>query len=274
MTRGADRQDVFVDDVDRLFIESLIGEAVERFATQIHAYALMTNHLHLLGHCPDGDLSALIQHVLGRYASFFNDRHQRSGPLFGGRFRSVAVESDDQLAIVGRYIHRNPLDLTGLRSLAAYRWSSYGVHLGRRRAPDWLTVGALVGSSPSEVEAYRRFVETPLASDTTGHAGVAESLARYPEIILSVIAELCGIESHELTIGRRGAENRPRLLAAQLMVELRSAPSEHVAPILGFDSASSLRNAARRARILAASDPAFDQLRSRALQRLWQDDAA
>ena len=101
-----------------------------------------------------------------------------------------------------------------------------------------------------------------------------ERPALHPAMILSVVAELCGAEPHELTQSRRGVENRPRLLAAQLMMELRSAPSERIAPMLGFDSASSLRNAARSARMLAASDTTFEQLRSRVLQRLSQDDAA
>ena len=169
MTRGADRQDVFVDDVDRSFLESMIAEAVERSAIEVHAHALMTNHLHLLAHCPDGDLSGPIQHVLGRYASFFNDRHQRSGPLFGGRFRSVAVETDEQLAVVGRYIHRNPLDLTGLASLAAYRWSSAVASSGSSRGKLPLGSPSALSSDPPRRRSRATDASSSLRSRATRH---------------------------------------------------------------------------------------------------------
>ena len=136
MNRGADRQDIFSDDATTSQFEGLLGDATVRFGVEVHAYCLMTNHFHLLLHCPDGGLSRVMQSVERHYTQWYNARYRRDGPLFRGRFRSVDV--DDR-----RAARAQPVDTsTATRSrscrstsLAAYRWSSFGVYLGRRRPP-------------------------------------------------------------------------------------------------------------------------------------------
>jgi REP element-mobilizing transposase RayT len=88
--RGADRQDVFSGDGDYLLFEQLLDESVDRFALQLHAYALMSNHFHLLVHAPEGQLSEAMQRICGRFGAAYNRRTRREGPVFTNRFKSVA----------------------------------------------------------------------------------------------------------------------------------------------------------------------------------------
>ena len=125
MNRGAARQAVFHSATDGRTFEGLLGRAARRFGVEVHAYCLMTNHFHLLLHCPDGGVSDFMQFLGASYTRHLNDRLGRDGPIFRGRFRSLLIDSDRYLAAVGRYIHRNPLDIGPDTDLAQYRWSSF-----------------------------------------------------------------------------------------------------------------------------------------------------
>jgi REP element-mobilizing transposase RayT len=129
--RGADRQDIFSADGDWTLFEQLTAEAFERFAIELHAYALMTNHFHFLGRAGDGGLSEAMQRLCGRYGAAYNERTGRTGSLFTGRFQSVPITSDAQLTQTARYIHRNPLAIVPAAALDTYRWSSLGVLTGQ-----------------------------------------------------------------------------------------------------------------------------------------------
>lgn len=263
MSRGADRQDIFSDDHDRSHFEQLLGEATESYAVGVNAHCLMSNHFHLLVHCRDVDLSAAMQLVCGNHARAYNQRHGRSGTLFGDRFKSVPITSEDQLLAVARYIHRNPLDFVSLRSLPAYRWSSFGAYLGLRPPPDWLhteAVTTLLGDRD-----HRRFVEDPLPSDLTRAdgrpAGAAPSLAQLER---SVAREL-GTTVDAIRRGRRGSPNPARTLVLTLAVELRAGTAESLAARYGLGSATAVRVTARRGRVRLHDDADFRRLRARVL---------
>jgi REP element-mobilizing transposase RayT len=118
--RGADRQDIFTSDDDRFLYEKLVNEGFKRHRVELHAYALMSNHVHLLGRVLDGgSLSDAMHHLGGRYALAFNKATKRDGPLFSSRFHSTPVTSDAQLLQTSRYIHRNPLAFVPMRALVA-----------------------------------------------------------------------------------------------------------------------------------------------------------
>src|SRR5690606_15807704 len=84
MNRGADRQDIFSDDVDYRRVEALVGDVVDTGKLEVHAYCWMRNHFHFLGRSPTGELSAAMHHLGSEYARWYNDRHERDGPLFRG----------------------------------------------------------------------------------------------------------------------------------------------------------------------------------------------
>ncbi len=263
--RGADRQDIVHDDGDRLGFENLLGDAVDRFGLEIHAYCLMTNHWHALAHCPDDVISEAMHRVATIHAGRYNHRYARTGPLFEGRFRSVLIETDAQLIQTSRYIHRNPSPIVGTGALAAYRWSSLGPYVGARPAPPWLTTSHVLGEFDGDPGRYRAYVTTPQPSDERVAAAPADdptwlSLAS----IEAAVAHAAGVEVAALHESRRGEQNIARLVAIMLMAERRSANAAAIARWFEMGSASSARAAARRARALQAADPSFRQLCERA----------
>lgn len=96
------------------------------FNFEILTYTLMPNHFHLLLKqiVHDGIIISL-QQLLTSYSKYFNIKHKRVGPLFQGRFKSVAIESDEQLIHTARYIFLNPYTSGLVDNIAGYEWSAY-----------------------------------------------------------------------------------------------------------------------------------------------------
>jgi putative transposase len=96
--RGNDRQPCFADTTDYLHYRQELGEAALRHGCRIHAYALMTNHVHLLVTPPElGAVSRMMQAIGRRYVTCFNARYRRTGTLWEGRFKSALVDSERYL---------------------------------------------------------------------------------------------------------------------------------------------------------------------------------
>jgi putative transposase len=262
MNRGADRQDVFFADDDFHKFEWLLGDAMAAHCVEVHAYCLMTNHFHLLLHCPIAGLSEVMQSIQFRYAQWFNHRYDRDGPVFRGRFRSVLIQSNEQLAAAGRYVHRNPLDLLRREALAAYRWSSLGPYLGVRRPPDWLRTDELLAPFGGDLDRFRRFVE----GDDPAQIGRLSGPTCVD--VEAAVAELFGILPAELRHSRPGAANDARSLAITMCVELRTATTGELAQRFGLSSQSSVRTIARRGRVRVAADPEFAARRRAAMARV------
>ena len=92
--RGNERKPIYRDDSDRAHFLELLGEATKRFAIRVHAYVLMDNHFHLLVETPEANVSRAMQWLNVSYSIWFNRRHERSGHLFQGRFKSVALDPE------------------------------------------------------------------------------------------------------------------------------------------------------------------------------------
>ena len=137
INRGNERRDIFRDDADREGFLAQLGRCCERFELEVFAYVLMSNHYHLLVRTHRANLSRAMQWLGVAYSSWHNARHQRSGHLFQGRFKSFLVPETVYLYRLLLYIHRNPLRAKAVENLADYRWSSYlPLGYGRFR-PDW-----------------------------------------------------------------------------------------------------------------------------------------
>jgi putative transposase len=262
--RGTDKQDIFSADCDRTLFESLQAEAFDRFEIELHAYALMTNHVHQLVHAPNGGLSEAMQRLCGRYAAAYNERTERTGSLFTGRFQSVPITSEAQLIWSGRYIHRNPLDIVAPSALAAYRWSSLGFLLGKWPTPDWLTTGTLLGQH-AKPDDYLDYVLTSQPSDRLDH-GVLPPLAptSWEEIEQAVESVMA---SSSLDGDHRPADLR-RMLAITVAVGTRTADAATLAELGGLSDACSARRIARRGRVLAVESASFGALRTAVLAKL------
>lgn len=93
---------------------------------EIISYCLMPNHFHfLIKQLIDGGITEFVSKLSNSYTKYFNIKHRRVGPLLQGEFKSVLVESNEQLLHLSRYIHLNPLVSGLVKDLSDYPWSSY-----------------------------------------------------------------------------------------------------------------------------------------------------
>lgn len=110
--------------------------AAQRAGCAIHAFCLMTNHVHLLlTPATEEGCAALMKQVGQQHAQYVNRTYRRSGTLWEGRFRSAPVQAEDYLLACQRYIELNPVRARMVARPGDYRWSSFGVH-GEGRAGD------------------------------------------------------------------------------------------------------------------------------------------
>ncbi len=136
--RGNQRQEIFLDDTDRLNWLTLLAKTCERFNWICYAYCLMSNHYHLVLETPDGNLSKGMRQLNGVYTQNFNRRHLRVGHVFQGRYTSILVEKDNYLLELCRYVELNPVRAKMVKVAEKWPWSSFLAKIGRAPQPPWL----------------------------------------------------------------------------------------------------------------------------------------
>ncbi|MHB1316841.1 MAG: transposase [Minisyncoccota bacterium] len=100
---------------------------------KLHAFCLMPNHFHLLiEQCGDTTISSLLSKVSTSFSMYINKRHGRVGHVFQDQFKSVLVDSNEQLMWVSAYIHMNPVKDNIVKNPEEYKWSSYKEFTGKR----------------------------------------------------------------------------------------------------------------------------------------------
>lgn len=127
--RGHNRSAVFFADFDYLEYLRCLRRAAEENRCAVHAYVLMTNHVHLLL-TPDckNSVGRLFQALGRHYVRYVNTIYQRHGALWEGRYKSSLIESQAYLLACMRYIELNPVRAGMVDHPAKYRWSSYGAN--------------------------------------------------------------------------------------------------------------------------------------------------
>jgi REP element-mobilizing transposase RayT len=194
--RGNERKAIYRDNRDRRHFLEVIAEMVARYRVRLHGYVLMDNHYHLLLELIEANLSRAVQWLDVSYSVWFNRRHGRSGHLFQGRFKSVAVSPEEWALELSRYVHLNPVRIQTLglsktdrqvqraglspapdaaqareriALLRRYRWSSYRPYIGLERPPQWLECRTVLGLGGGGYGAgqrrwYRDYVERAVRS--------------------------------------------------------------------------------------------------------------
>ena len=151
LSRGDRREKIFLDDVDRQDFLKTLAETCQKTGFGVHAYCLMPNHFHLVVETPEANLVSGMAWLLATFTTRFNHRHQLSGHLFSGRYKSLLVDGSGTgyLKTVCDYVHLNPVRAGLLKpedKLGAYPWSSllwYGAADAHR--PPWICVERLLG---------------------------------------------------------------------------------------------------------------------------------
>src|SRR5687768_5698044 len=165
--RGNNRGPCFLDPRDNVLYLGLLAEEAEACGCAIHAYVLMTNHTHLLLTPGRTDsASRMMKHIGEKYVLHFNRRHDRTGTLWEGRFRSCVVDTELYLLRCQRYIELNPVRAGMVSRPSAYHWTSYRANAGHEAStflqphPVYL---ALARAPQSRCARYREFFKEPLS---------------------------------------------------------------------------------------------------------------
>ena len=192
IVRGIERRRIVDDKRDRENFVSRIGSIVSDTKTPVYAWALMTNHAHLLIRSgPDG-ISGFMRRVLTGYAITYNRRHRRHGHLFQNRYKSIVCDEDTYFAELVRYIHLNPVRAKLVKTLSEldrYRYCGHSVLMGRVKY-EWQDRDYVLnwfGNKEKEaVKTYREFVKGGMSEgkrpDLVG-GGLIRSLGGWSEVV-------------------------------------------------------------------------------------------
>ena len=210
--RGNNRDVLFASESDLKAYANWLREAGERCGVDLHAWVFMTNHVHLLmtPRAPDS-ISRCMQFLGRHYVRYFNQRHQRSGTLFEGRFKSSIVQCREYYLACQRYIEMNPVRAGMVTDPADYSWSSYRAHAFGQEVAMWKPHSeylALGATATSRRSAYRQlFAHQPSERIFTHIRDALNSgLVLGSDRFKRQIAELTGVRQHHLKRGPRQAK--------------------------------------------------------------------
>jgi REP element-mobilizing transposase RayT len=248
MSRGARKQAIFQDDGDRRRFLEVLAHLPGRFGVRVHAFALMTNHYHLLLETPRANLSRAMQHLNSSYVRHLNDRLGWDGPLFRGRFNSVLVQSDAQWRYLLLYLHLNPVRGGLALDVDGARWTSHPYYTGAKPTPSWLETAEL-STAFGSVHWYRRRLEQvrqglaeppdgldPDALWTRGPVVSPPKQVVTPGPIGDALAEVehaCAVPQYRLTRRLPGKDQRARWLAAWWLQRRTGRTQREVSEVLG-----------------------------------------
>jgi putative transposase len=169
VTSQADGDDaLYFDSIDRRVYLAFVARAAERHELEVHSWALMTNHSHLLFTTPAADVDRAMHRLNSSYAHWFNDAHGSVGHVFRRRYSASVVETEEHLHWCYRYIEMNPVKAGICGAPEQWRWSSYGwLFGGHSRRHDLPSNERHLlrhwGSGESARARLRRYVETGVA---------------------------------------------------------------------------------------------------------------
>jgi putative transposase len=160
MARGIERRRIFLDNGDYQGFISRFGRILLDSGAVCYAWALLSNHFHLLIRTGQGNLVKIMRRLMTGYAINFNLRHNRAGHLFQNRYKSVICQEEPYLLELVRYIHLNPLRVgvvNSLKELEEYPWSGYRILMGKG-SNGWQAIDEVLGRFGDMVgEARKQF---------------------------------------------------------------------------------------------------------------------
>ena len=245
MLRGNGGRDIFFSSADRTKMFFLLQEGLERYGHRIHAFCLMSNHVHLVVQVGEIPLSKIIQNLSFRYTRYVNATKEESGHLFQRRYKAILIDADSYLLQLVRYIHSNPVRANIVQHCEEFRWSSHSAYCGDACLP-WLTTDLVLqqfsGHSATALKLYNDFV---CQGETEGrrqefHCGSTEGrmlgddifveqvLVKTEELIQrrnsleQIVEAVCAVYDIPLSVlaepGRRRIVSEARAVAAQFVL--------------------------------------------------------
>jgi len=160
--RGNDKKNIFLEKNDMNDFLDVLCKVTKRYHFILHSYCLMHNHYHLLVETPEGNLSRGMRQLNGVYTQHINNKYQRVGHLFQGRYKSTLVDKENYLVQLTSYIALNPVRAKLVEDPKDWLWSSYPQYIGLNKGihclfTDWIL--AQFGSKREvAMKAYQEFV--------------------------------------------------------------------------------------------------------------------
>lgn len=169
-SRGNARQEIFVSKDDWMIFLSILQEVIEQYNWLCYAYCLMPNHYHLLIETLEPNLSLGMRQLNGVYTQRFNNKHNRVGHLFQGRFKSILVQRESYLLELCRYVILNPVRAKIVSHPKGWKWSSYLATIDKARKPkflhsDWI-LSQFSPNRTTAIKAYNQFVLSSTLEDS------------------------------------------------------------------------------------------------------------
>jgi len=205
--RGNNREACFIEPKNYQYYLELWKKCAKRYGVNVHAYCLMTNHVHfLVTPLREESISRTMQVVGSQYAYYFNKTYKRSGTVWEGRHKSSLVQSDRYLLTCMRYIELNPVVAGMVEKPEQYRWSSYLVNAWAKKSrliyhDEYLKLGS---SHEERGHAYRSLFMNRLP-DHDVHLIENASIYSYPvgdDRFRENIEKQYGINLGQASIGR------------------------------------------------------------------------
>ena len=192
MGRGIDGIKIFRNRKDRKDFLERLSDLCKADALNVYAWALMSNHFHLLLRTGNQPLSNSMRKLLTGYVVNYNRRHKRYGHLFQNRYKSIICENDPYLLELTRYIHLNPLRagiIKDLKGLEGYQWCGHSGIIGRvrRKWQDRDTVLAYFGKRRKKaIEKYEEFIGEGIGAGSRPElvgGGLVRSLGGWSQVL-------------------------------------------------------------------------------------------
>ena len=190
--RGIEKKDIVDDKYDRANMVTRLGELAEETETAIYAWALMSNHMHMLLKSGLSGLSQFMRRLLTGYAITYNIRHKRHGHLFQNRYKSIVCDEDTYFQELVRYIHLNPLRakrVTSMTALDRYPWCGHSAVMGQRKR-DWQEVDYVLSwfgkKKTNARKVYRKYIQDGIEEgrrDDLVGGGLVRTLGGWPQVV-------------------------------------------------------------------------------------------
>lgn len=169
-SRGDRREDIYLDDDDRVLWLATLAQCCERFNWVVYAWCQMGNHYHLVVEAVEGNLSAGMRQLNGVYTQAVNRRHQRVGHVFQGRYKAIVVNRESHLLELLRYVVLNPVRAGMVTDPGDWPWSAYPAMVGQAATPTWFNRQWALrqfGTRPAQQLArYQEFVAQGIGADS------------------------------------------------------------------------------------------------------------
>jgi putative transposase len=166
--RGNHREDIYRSDHDRLFYLRTLKTVQHSLPYSLHAYCLMTNHVHLQMETSQASISDIMKRINMLYTIYFNKKYETTGHLLQGRYRAELIDNNAYFLETSRYIHLNPVRANIVQHPLDYPWSSYQTYADviTRRRQSLVTTDKILRYFPhSRDRFYLQFVESILGEE-------------------------------------------------------------------------------------------------------------